>query len=1048
MTMQRARDLLTVLLTACIVILSGCGGAPAEVPAASVTPENTLPPSSALPQPSADPETAAEDASIYFLNAAKWKNVGAYVYGDKGEVLGGWGSTAATPADALGGDWMKVAASELPPYSIIFYNQDQDAERAELWLPSADHIYVSVTGQAFTSPEEAEEAMEQLSTTVRFLNFDGEKPVCETVYLYASAEGEDLDAAWPGEPAHPSEIGENWWEVSFPRNASAHPFTVTVSDGQEQIGGEQEITAYKDNYLTVNSRQQLYRTQTDAEASVGIIHETLMYYLNSAHWETVGAYVYGPPGEALGSWNSTRAEPTEELGENPWVCVRVPAKQPFNIIFYHWDNDSERAELEVNEGKYYVVGSRNTQAAYTSPLAAEMDAGLADESLMTVLHFYDFLNWNDMNDIFGYFYTREDPEDPDSPGSVLGACWPGKAAEPDPESGEHWWRIRVPQDAGTAPFVAIFSNGVRQTEDLDIRNKTEVYLTPGGQSFDNPADAELAAAGEQEEDGCETGPNADLERYTVSYDGPGAALPYRTYEAEEAETNAEVLPYATDYLQSIQSEASGRQAVRLEKTGDYVAFTLSAPANSLVLRYSLPDSEDGAGLDSTLSLYLDGEKCQSLELTSRYAWVYGGYPYSNDVSQGNAHRFFDEVRLLLDETLPAGAVLSLQKDEQDEAAYYVIDFIDCELVPEPLAQPENSLSVADFGAVPNDGQDDYEAFAACLAAAKEQGCEVWIPAGTFDFPERRALIADSTTVRGAGMWYSNLNGAGAAFKYQGTSKFYDFSITGDVTVRRDSVDLAAFEANGKPATNITIENIWAEHTKVGVWTGDTQRMVIQGCRIRNTFADGINLCSGTSDTTIRNNNLRNTGDDCVAIWPWNGDCARNTISHNTIQIPTLANGVAVYGGGDNVVDSNHICDIINRGAGVDIGTQFPVAKGFTGPVTVSNNLLDRCGSIHSEEQYEIGAIWIWADYAGEMTSGCEIYGNVLNRCPKAGIAIGNKNLLTGLRISDITIDGATDAIYEYGHAGGTGVFSGITVTNLSGIFDNDQSEEFELTEEP
>ncbi|WP_407647196.1 carbohydrate-binding protein [Actinacidiphila soli] len=32
--------------------------------------------------------------------------------------------------------------------------------------------------------------------------------------------------------------------------------------------------------------------------------------------------------------------------------------------------------------------------------------------------------------------------------------------------------------------------------------------------------------------------------------------------------------------------------------GEYVEFTLTQPANSLVLRYSLPDSADGKGIDA------------------------------------------------------------------------------------------------------------------------------------------------------------------------------------------------------------------------------------------------------------------------------------------------------------------------------------------------------------------------------------------------------------------------------------------------------------------
>ena len=74
---------------------------------------------------------------IYFLNSAKWETIGAYVYGDKGELLGGWGSTTAEAAPEVGENWVKVAVSELPPFSIVFYDTANESERAELYLPDS-----------------------------------------------------------------------------------------------------------------------------------------------------------------------------------------------------------------------------------------------------------------------------------------------------------------------------------------------------------------------------------------------------------------------------------------------------------------------------------------------------------------------------------------------------------------------------------------------------------------------------------------------------------------------------------------------------------------------------------------------------------------------------------------------------------------------------------------------------------------------------------------------------------------------------------------------
>ena len=104
----------------------------------------------------------------------------------------------------------------------------------------------------------------------------------------------------------------------------------------------------------------------------------------------------------------------------------------------------------------------------------------------------------------------------------------------------------------------------------------------------------------------------------------GASLPYFEYEAEDstaATTNGTVLPVSTTEG-NIASEASGRTAVRLQGTGQNVSFTLKHRANSIVVRYSIPDAPQGGVATATLGLYVGGVR-QDLNLTSRYSWSNG-----------------------------------------------------------------------------------------------------------------------------------------------------------------------------------------------------------------------------------------------------------------------------------------------------------------------------------------------------------------------------------------------------------------------------------------
>jgi hypothetical protein len=174
----------------------------------------------------------------------------------------------------------------------------------------------------------------------------------------------------------------------------------------------------------------------------------------------------------------------------------------------------------------------------------------------------------------------------------------------------------------------------------------------------------------------------------------------------------------------------------------------------------------------------------------------------------------------------------------------------------------------------------------------------------------------------------------------------DFAIVGRLDHRIDS------ETNdgvtGSYGTGSTISRIWVEHTKTGCWMTNSSGLVIDSCRIRDTLADGINLCVGMRGTTVTNCATRGTGDDCFAIWPavyipQAYAPGLNLITHCTGQLPFLANGGAIYGGEDNRIEDCLFQDIPD-GCGVLISASFSVgANTFTGTTVVQRCDLVRCG---------------------------------------------------------------------------------------------------------
>jgi len=431
----------------------------------------------------------------------------------------------------------------------------------------------------------------------------------------------------------------------------------------------------------------------------------------------------------------------------------------------------------------------------------------------------------------------------------------------------------------------------------------------------------------------------------------GAAVPWTTYEAEDMGTTGTLLgPQYGPHL--IASEASGRKCVRLSAVGDYVQFTAASNANAIVVRYSVLDTTDGSGTNYTLSLYTNGSFVAKLPLTSRYSWLYGAYPFTNNPGAGLPRNFYDEVRKL-DLSINSGDSVRLQKDISDTANNYVIDLVDLENVAPPITAPVNSLSVTSFGAVGDGTNDCTSAFQNCINAAAGSKT-VWIPAGTYVISATLNLPSN-TTLQGAGYWYStligsaalynnpsrriNLNGAGSNIHLA------DFAITGFLNYRNDT------EGNdglgGSYGTGSSILRIWIEHTKAAAWLYNSSGLVVDSCRFRNTIADGINLNRGMRSTIVTNCTARGTGDDCFAIWPSSGAQSYppglNAITHCTGHVPFLANGGAIYGGTSNRIEDCLFQDL-PYGCGILFSTTFPVGTNvFAGTAIAQRCDLFRCG---------------------------------------------------------------------------------------------------------
>ncbi|MFE6286632.1 CARDB domain-containing protein [Streptomyces sp. NPDC057877] len=562
--------------------------------------------------------------------------------------------------------------------------------------------------------------------------------------------------------------------------------------------------------------------------------------------------------------------------------------------------------------------------------------------------------------------------------------------------------------------------------------------------------------------------------------GRGAAVPYTEYEAEDARYDGALLTAdrkRTFGHTNFATESSGRQSVRLNSTGQYVEFTSTGAANSIVVRNSIPDSASGGGTEATLSLYVDGTFKRKLTLSSKHSWLYGNTDSPEGLTntpQADARRLFDESHALLGESYPAGTTFRLQRDADDRAAFYIVDLIDLEQVAPAAAKPSGCTSITEYGAVPNDGIDDTDAIQRAVTADQkgEIGC-VWIPAGQWrqeqkiltDDPQNRGdhnqVGIRDVTIRGAGMWHSQLytltpphQAGGINHPHEGNFGFdidhntqiSDIAIFGSGTIRGgDGNAEGGVGLNGRFGKGTKISNVWIEHANVGVWVGRDYSNIpelwnpgdgleFSGMRIRNTYADGINFANGTRNSTVYNSSFRNTGDDALAVWasryvkdPSVDIGHDNHFRNNTIQLPWRANGIAVYGGYGNTIENNIIADTMNY-PGIMLATDHDPLP-FSGQTLIAGNALHRTGGAFWGEAQEFGAITLFA--AGQDIPGVTIRDTDIHDSTYDGIQFKNGGgAVPGVDIRDVRIENSVNGsgILAMGGARGSATLTNVAIS--------------------
>jgi hypothetical protein len=242
---------------------------------------------------------------------------------------------------------------------------------------------------------------------------------------------------------------------------------------------------------------------------------------------------------------------------------------------------------------------------------------------------------------------------------------------------------------------------------------------------------------------------------------------------------------------------------------------------------------------------------------------------------------------------------------------------------------------------------------------------------------------------------------------------------------------------GGALSDSSVDGLYIHHTKVGLWfDGPMHDLTVSNTVVADVIADGVNFHRGVTGSKVVNSFFRNTGDDAMAMWSEADENANDVFDHNTVQTPTLANGIAIYGGRDNTVSNNVVADPIREGSGLHAGTRFGSTP-FAGSLKFTDNTTVRAGTYELNWNIGLGAIWLYA-LEGSLTADVQVTGdNFLQSTYNAIMLVSDwpvKDLYTisNVHFKDIHVDGTGTSVVS-ARVAGSATFQNVDARNVGAV---------------
>ncbi len=522
--------------------------------------------------------------------------------------------------------------------------------------------------------------------------------------------------------------------------------------------------------------------------------------------------------------------------------------------------------------------------------------------------------------------------------------------------------------------------------------------------------------------------------------------PYERYEAEPDRclTNGTFLA-ASDDQRTLQSEASHQQALQLTAKDDYVAWIVNRAGDGLTIRFSLPDNEQGTGTTGNLAVYAGEEQVGTLALSSYWAWQYctDNYPDNTPRTTGLIRMKFDETHIRLTRPVETGETLRLVKTDDNDTPY-TIDFIELEPVPAPVRYEDITGDKV-----------QYTGGSLLDFINANTGKTIYIPEGRWECDKRLYINKDNTSIIGAGEWYTEIffsapSDNAATYHQRGievsgsntrVEGLYLNTVNNQRYYQANSSYQVGKAFMGAWGKNSVIRHCWAEHFECGAWIADyssvgSENLLIEHCRFRNNYADGINCAHASIGHTIRYCSFRNNGDDDMASWTTARMCKHITFEYCTAENNWRASSLGFFGGTGHTAHHLAIFDGLESGARVNADFN---GRGFN---TAENILLHNITIVHCG--CTSGAKGTSGDFWGNRQGAFNIGGTsnydvrnvhldsitILDSRDNAISVIGGAHYVTGLSIQNAYIRNAVCGI-AFSAAKGDGTYCNILFDNVS-----------------